>query len=199
MSQVFDNIYLRIAQKEGGYVNHPNDRGGETYRGITRRWWPKWRGWSFIDRKKPIKSKTILPELEPLVKEFYYENYFKKALIDKVENSALAFQLFDLRMNSTGGSAWIVRKSLSDLTVGGNLQGSPVTNLPWNESLIDNVNRFPFPEQLFEQIKKNREYYVKILAEKNPDQQVFLKGWINRIRSEVYGAWVSLSNTEKKK
>ena len=37
---------------EGGWVNDPNDIGGETYRGISRKFNPKWNGWSVIDEMK---------------------------------------------------------------------------------------------------------------------------------------------------
>jgi hypothetical protein len=37
---------------EGEWVNDPDDRGGETYRGISRVHWPKWAGWAIIDAEK---------------------------------------------------------------------------------------------------------------------------------------------------
>ncbi len=37
---------------EGGYANDPADRGGETFRGISRKNWPRWSGWDLIDQVK---------------------------------------------------------------------------------------------------------------------------------------------------
>ena len=34
---VFDTIFERLMKHEGGYVNHPNDPGGETMYGVTKR------------------------------------------------------------------------------------------------------------------------------------------------------------------
>ena len=34
---VFDTIFERLMQHEGGYINHPNDPGGETMYGVTKR------------------------------------------------------------------------------------------------------------------------------------------------------------------
>lgn len=34
---VFDTIFERLMTHEGGYVNHPNDPGGETMWGVTKR------------------------------------------------------------------------------------------------------------------------------------------------------------------
>lgn len=35
--------------KEGGYANVLGDKGGETYMGISRVYWPSWPGWPVID------------------------------------------------------------------------------------------------------------------------------------------------------
>ena len=68
MSNRFLDIYRIVMEYEGGYVNHPNDPGGETYKGISRRAHPNWKGWQLIDQKKPVP--------EQLVQEFYYNNYW---------------------------------------------------------------------------------------------------------------------------
>ena len=34
---VFDTIFERLMKHEGGYINHPNDPGGETMYGVTKR------------------------------------------------------------------------------------------------------------------------------------------------------------------
>lgn len=41
--------YNIVDRNEGGYVNNPNDPGGETYRGISRKSFPNWEGWTVID------------------------------------------------------------------------------------------------------------------------------------------------------
>ena len=51
----------------------PEDRGGETYRGIARRAWPKWAGWKIVDRilsalnggkKWPHRAQELSPDQE---------------------------------------------------------------------------------------------------------------------------------------
>ena len=34
---IYDIIFDRLMDHEGGYVNHPNDPGGETMYGVTKR------------------------------------------------------------------------------------------------------------------------------------------------------------------
>ena len=61
---------------EGGYANHPNDPGGETYRGISRRAHPNWSGWSVVDGMSDLRTNQFISELDPLVGDFYKENYW---------------------------------------------------------------------------------------------------------------------------
>ena len=38
----FDQLVDRVLEREGGYVNHPDDRGGPTNYGITQRVYSDW-------------------------------------------------------------------------------------------------------------------------------------------------------------
>jgi lysozyme family protein len=48
----FSHIVNDTLKHEGGYANHPADKGGETYRGITRKHNSEWEGWRYIDEVK---------------------------------------------------------------------------------------------------------------------------------------------------
>ena len=92
MTRVFLNAYENLIGHEGGYVNNSNDIGGETYKGISRKYNPNWNGWAIIDKsksdtfnpnnrndvKKLNRELALNDELQNLVKEFYYENYWKR-------------------------------------------------------------------------------------------------------------------------
>ena len=59
----FRLAYKKIEAAEGGYVNDPDDKGGETYKGISRKANPDWDGWISIDQIKkahPTTFKNIL-------------------------------------------------------------------------------------------------------------------------------------------
>ena len=59
---------------EGGHVKHPNDPGGETYCGISRRRWPNWEGWAEIDkRKSPVAGDLLIEEVDA----FYWEHFWE--------------------------------------------------------------------------------------------------------------------------
>lgn len=41
---IFEKAYDPVRQWEGGWCNVEGDRGGETYAGIARNFWPGWPG-----------------------------------------------------------------------------------------------------------------------------------------------------------
>ena len=45
----FNEEFKKVILVEGGYVNDPDDAGGETYLGISRRYNPNSKIWNIID------------------------------------------------------------------------------------------------------------------------------------------------------
>lgn len=99
----------KVLKAEGGYVNDPQDRGGETYKGISRKFWPTWLGWHIIDL---IKTKPGFPnnlqnspaadikiQLDYEVNSFYYEQFWTKIGGDKIKNQQIAELLVDSAVN----------------------------------------------------------------------------------------------------
>lgn len=94
---------LDILLTEGGYANDPDDLGGETYRGISRKFWPNWKGWVIIDaRKEDPNFPRILENSQLLmdaVIEFYDINFWDKIGGDKISNQSIADLLVDSAVN----------------------------------------------------------------------------------------------------
>ena len=96
----------KVLKNEGRYANDPDDAGGETYKGISRKNYPTWSGWTSIDQIKkyhPRGFKTILEgtkELQDKVKEFYKRNFWDKLYLDDCANQELANQCFDMAINA---------------------------------------------------------------------------------------------------
>lgn len=101
----FKSAYKKIEAVEGGYCFDPDDAGGETYKGISRRANPNWDGWISIDDIKkfhPTTFKDILkktPELEKKVQDLYKDKYWDCFELDDVPNQLVAEQMFDTAVN----------------------------------------------------------------------------------------------------
>lgn len=108
----FDKAYQRIEKNEGGYVNDPNDKGGETYKGISRKYHSKSGIWDIIDA---VKSKNgtkninqVLAaneELQKMVKDIYKKEYWDVFKLDDCPSHGLAVELFDDAVNRGVSSA----------------------------------------------------------------------------------------------
>jgi lysozyme family protein len=90
---------------EGGYALVKGDRGGETYCGISRVWWPKWAGWKIIDAikaKRKIAHGEIIhdPVLEGLVDTFYKSTFWDILGADDIEDQQTAERLYDFGVTS---------------------------------------------------------------------------------------------------
>lgn len=102
----FNEEFDKLMKAEGGYVNDPNDAGGETYAGVSRKNHPKWSGWKIIDE---IKSKTDKKDLNKVLKqnvklnkllqEFYKFNFWDIMDLDDIPSQKIAHQLFDTAVN----------------------------------------------------------------------------------------------------
>lgn len=88
---------------EGGHVNDPNDRGGETYRGISRKWFPDWDGWKIIELRKDLPNFPSNlredPTLNKLVIDFYYEEFIKSINLHLITDGDVVKEVFDSGVN----------------------------------------------------------------------------------------------------
>ena len=88
---------------EGGYTFDPNDAGGETYRGISRRYNPSWKGWHIIDRCDKSKIEDL--DIDNMVRDFYRNHYWDKMLGNKIGSQMIANEMFDTGINMGIGRA----------------------------------------------------------------------------------------------
>lgn len=82
--KTYNDIFDVTLGHEGGYVNDPNDRGGETNFGISKRWHPN------VDIKNLTKSKAAT---------IYKKDYYDKMQGDKLP-VPVALPIFDMAINS---------------------------------------------------------------------------------------------------
>lgn len=103
----FNPALKRVLKYEGGYVNDPDDAGGETYRGIARRFHPNSVMWKEIDKIK--KSTTTAKNIAIIVNnnqivqnevaKIYKKDYWDALHLDEVKSEKIAYELFDTAVN----------------------------------------------------------------------------------------------------
>lgn len=108
----FNKVYERLKVNEGGYVNDPDDRGGETYLGISRKYHPDATFWKFIDDyKKQNGTKNINEVLkkntaiQSEIKDIYKKEYWDVFKLDDCISQGLASEIFDDAVNRGVSSA----------------------------------------------------------------------------------------------
>ena len=193
---MFKQILQNVLINEGTYVNDPEDRGGETYFGISRKYHPHWEGWIIIDEIKEnndnwieiLKNKNIPnKKLKNYLIEFYKENFWNKIKGDKILeiSEKIAFYLFDTAVNmGWKTSAKYLQTAINDLYNKFNINKKIVVDgLIGNKTLSALKEVFNYSsceyEILLEIIKERSIGYAKIVAH-NPSQSKFIKGWIRR-------------------
>jgi hypothetical protein len=93
----FDTLYKVVQKIERGYT--ANDQGAPAYNGINKKWHPQWPGWKKIDEKKEaglLKQGAFFPELEPLVKGFYFE-FWKPVRVNEINTIGVSQLLVDMK------------------------------------------------------------------------------------------------------
>ena len=158
-SRKFEKAFEYVIQNEGGYVFDKNDPGGETKFGITKRSYPALN----------IKDLTLED-----AKKIYYRDFWQKGKFEEISDDLIAMQVFDLSVNLGIRSAVIVlQRALR--SVGKTVQED---GLMGPETLL--ATMYSEPRSLLAAIKSEAAGYYRQIAAKNPSQQKFLKGWLNR-------------------
>lgn len=159
----FLNALPFILQWEGGYVNHPNDPGGATNKGVTQKTYDEWRErWGL-----PKRDVRALEEEE--LHRIYESGYWLPPRCDKLQE-ALDLVQFDTGVNM--GVRRAVRMLQSTIRVTADGDFGPITlravlDSDLGSTLVEYCNR--------------REQYYRTLAERRPSLAVFLRGWLNRL------------------
>ena len=97
MQNNFETCLKEVLKHEGGYVDHPQDPGGATNLGVTKRVWEEWVNCTVT--KGEIKSLT--PEL---VAPLYRKKYWDVCRCDDLP-AGLDYVVFDIAVNSGPGRA----------------------------------------------------------------------------------------------
>lgn len=160
--------FERVLIAEGGYklTDIANDKGGQTYAGISRKHNPSWIGWDAIDAGSTPTSNVV--------REFYKQNYWNPIRGDEIKQQSVAGVIYDFAVNAGVGTA----VKLAQIVVGCTPDGKvgPKTLEAWN-SIDEHTFRLAYC------VAKVTRYRDIVARDKT--QIKFLMGWLNRSLKSV--------------
>ena len=186
----FNKAYEKTMGHEGGYTHDPDDAGGETYKGIARKYNPSWEGWAIIDSHKtdsnfPRCLNDFLG-LENDVLSFYKTNYWDINKLDNVNNQDVAEEMFDTGVNmGIGRAAKFLQRSLNYLNRNGSLYDELTVDGAIGPASLNALNIvLDDGDQKVLLIMMNvcqGQHYMNYM-DSNPVQKKYARGWFRRVQ-----------------
>lgn len=196
----FEIAYAPLKDFEGGYDNDPDDRGGETYAGIARKFFPSWQGWKIIDKiKRSNQSKAAINQaakadhlLRDYVRAWYKTTWFDALGLGELPQP-LANEIFEQSVNlgksGSGKKVQIIcnaynyqpgaEKLFADLKVDGAI--GPKTLAALKIILANKANA----ESLVHALNCMQGAHYLELAAKKFTQRKYTVGWMKRTHCEA--------------
>ena len=163
----FGKYAPKLLQLEGGFVNHPEDKGGITNKGVTLQTYR-----SYCGQDKTVKDLQNISygTWQKIMKDLYWD----KCRADEIENQSLAEIIVD----------WCVNSGLVGLRKVQEIVGCKPDGIcgPITLSLINTSDA----RNLFERIWNARKQFYTNIVKRNPSQKVFMNGWMNRLNAFKY-------------
>jgi lysozyme family protein len=186
----FEQAYCKTLGCEGGYSNDRFDRGGETYRGVSRNAHGDWLGWGIIDSHREDED---FPEclghsitLQREVRNFYLHEYWERMRGDAIDSQSVAEEIFDTSVNmGVRRATMFVQEACNalnrdeqlypDLRVDGRFG-------PLTIRAVDTLLRVNDDEVLLVALNVLQGAFYLRLMQRDHSQERFARGWLKRVR-----------------
>ena len=182
----FHSAFDRTIGFEGKYSVDPQDRGGETYKGISRKANPAWEGWINVDgcKNMPDFPGTLenFSELQKQVEYFYQQLWFRTGC-HLITDQELAEALFDTAVNMGERRAvMFLQNGLNVLNRNESLWKDIATDGRFGEETKAALSIITTEEPILAKIVMilRGAAYLDILRN-HPDQEKFARGWLARV------------------
>ena len=173
----FTKAFQLMIAHEGGYVNDPDDPGGETYKGVARKIHSKWTGWTTVDM---LKRQSDFPanldkdaDLQEAVSDFYRLTFWDKMKGDDILDQQVAESIFDFGVNAGVGTS----ASLAQMVIGATTDGVI------GPQSITSLNTFNADHFLASFAVAKIARYISIVK-KRPTSRKYFYGWVCRALGE---------------
>ncbi len=164
-STAFQSALPFILSWEGGYVNNPADRGGATNKGVTQKVYDDWR-------KGQGKAARDVRQLEDSEVQAIYESGYWLPPRCNLLGTPLDLAQFDTAVNMGVGRAVQFLQRAVGAGVDGNFG-------PGTQKCVADCD----PGTALVNYCNAREAFYRSIVQRNPSQQIFLKGWLNRLNA----------------
>lgn len=150
----FEKAIINILRHEGGYVNHPQDPGGETNFGICKRTYP------MVD----IRNLTEQDAIRIYRRDFWSFQYDKMPYV-------IAAKTFDMAVNMGAKQAAKLLQRAAGVADDGIIGPATIKAINGTDEtgLLDNITA------------KQMEYYKAVVNNK-PTSSIFMAGWTHRAK-----------------
>lgn len=160
-------LAYKIIKWEGGFVNHPNDKGGATNIGITLKTYTYYRNLKGIPKPSVSDLKNIsFEEWIDILKTLYWDRW----QADNINNQSIANLLVD----------WVWGSGVYGIKYPQQVLHVVVDGIVGVNTLTA-INSYTNQEELFHKLWNRRKQHFESIVQRDPSQKVFLKGWMNRL------------------
>jgi len=185
----FRKAYDLTMGHEGGYAKDADDLGGETYRGIARKFNPGWAGWAKIDKAKRVRgfpaSLDRDAQLQADVAAFYKQHYWDKFQGDAMPDQDIAEELFDTGVNmGVARAVEFLQRALSLLNRNEKLYADLVPDGLFGPKTLSAVRTYlkkDDPALLLKILNVLQGMHYIDFMTKSPIQEKYARGWFKRV------------------
>lgn len=160
----FERAFLLTSGEEGGYSNHPKDRGGITYRGVTQRTFSAWLAANHQE------DRDVITMTDAENRSLGFVIYWKGAHCEDCPERSGCMHYDAAFAHGQANAMHLLQRAL----------GVEVDGVygPETERALSRANDL---ELLAGYFAARKAFYDRILFS-DPSQQVFYQGWMNRLR-----------------
>lgn len=201
----FIEAFKKTMGHEGGYVDDADDAGGETYRGVARKYHSQWEGWVIIDqyiadseefskdllKNNPGLQKLLFEhlenntELEKEIHVFYKAKYWDKFMGDNIPVDDIAIEMFDTGVNmGVSRGVKFLQEGLNLLNRNGTLFDDIKVDGGFGQQTLGTLKMYLTKDDSIYLLKimniLQGMHYIEYMK-KAPTQEKYARGWLKRV------------------
>ena len=161
----FNKAIIKLIGVEGGYINDPNDPGGETKYGISKRSYPH------LNIKDLTKADAY---------SIYKYDFWDKAKLDNIINQDIAEEVFDSIVNIGPLVLRWLQKAYNLTNYNQGNRDIAVDGIIGNQTILA-VNNSKYPNRILKTLNGLQFMHYVECVENNPKLEKWFGGWLTRV------------------